>query len=191
MLSVKNICIRDPNATEESTKATKVEMGISGKLHALVEYETVKEAEKAVATLNDENNWRSGLRVEPLLKRMGKYGLGKRSWKGNAPEKNNNGRTTDSSGDKKDAKSNDHTDEIPEQEEAAHSPSEKIERRGRNQGRSRGHKHQNMNGHGHGYVSSVLGSEGINRAPPPGPRMPDGTRGFAIGRGQPPLSNHT
>lgn len=38
-------------------------------LHALVEYETIDLAEKAVAELTDEHNWRSGLRVRLLLRR--------------------------------------------------------------------------------------------------------------------------
>ncbi|KAJ6836594.1 putative la-related protein 6B [Iris pallida] len=39
--------------------------------HAFVEYETVEDAEKAVVELNDERNWRSGLRVRLLHTCMG------------------------------------------------------------------------------------------------------------------------
>lgn len=38
-------------------------------MHALVEYETSQQAEKAVEKLNDERNWRKGLRVRTVLRR--------------------------------------------------------------------------------------------------------------------------
>jgi len=38
-------------------------------------------------------------------------------------------------------------------------------------------------GHGNTPPSHVAEAS----KPPPGPRMPDGTRGFAIGRGRPPV----
>lgn len=38
---------------------------------------------------------------------------------------------------------------------------------------------------GHGGTSSIRTTEPSK--PPPGPKMPDGTRGFAIGRGRPPV----
>lgn len=38
---------------------------------------------------------------------------------------------------------------------------------------------------GHGNTPSAHAAEASK--PPPGPRMPDGTRGFAIGRGRPPV----
>lgn len=40
---------------------------------------------------------------------------------------------------------------------------------------------------GHGTLSSSYGAEGSK--PPPGPKMPDGTRGFTMGRGRPPVSS--
>ncbi|MEI4850439.1 hypothetical protein Q8G46_27650, partial [Klebsiella pneumoniae] len=70
---IKNICIRDTNASREPKNCTIAEKLLSGKLHALVEYETVESAEKAVITLNDEQDWRYGMRVK-LLKQMGKHG---------------------------------------------------------------------------------------------------------------------
>ncbi|XVE90772.1 hypothetical protein DITRI_Ditri20bG0103800 [Diplodiscus trichospermus] len=47
-------------------------MHFSKKLHAFVEYESVELAEKAVAELNDEGNWRTGLRVHLMLGRGSK-----------------------------------------------------------------------------------------------------------------------
>ncbi|XXG67709.1 hypothetical protein AAC387_Pa06g0986 [Persea americana] len=186
---IKNICIRDPHALHESTKTSKAELAISSKLHALVEYETVEAAEKAVATLNDEKNWRSGLRVEFLLKRMGKYGLATRGRKGTVSEKSNSAPVSDAARDAQDPVSSDNHDETHEEEqEEGHLPTEKGGRRGRNRGRGRSHKHHNSNGYGHGSFASGPGSEGLSK-PPPGPKMPDGTRGFTMGRGRPLSSN--
>ncbi|CAI5980078.1 unnamed protein product [Closterium sp. NIES-64] len=42
---------------------------VTNKLHALVEYESVEEAERAVEMLTDENNWRSGLHVRLLIRK--------------------------------------------------------------------------------------------------------------------------
>ncbi|BAT93486.1 hypothetical protein VIGAN_07245400 [Vigna angularis var. angularis] len=39
-------------------------------LHAFVEYESIELAERAVAELNDEGNWRSGLWVRLMHRRM-------------------------------------------------------------------------------------------------------------------------
>ncbi|MQL87268.1 hypothetical protein Taro_019811 [Colocasia esculenta] len=66
--SIKNIRIchpQDPN----TAKSSKGDFLISNKLHALVEYETADQAEKAAERLNDERNWRKGLRVRPMLRR--------------------------------------------------------------------------------------------------------------------------
>jgi La-related protein 7 len=51
-------------------------MLFANKLHAFVEYETLEDAEKAILELNDEKNWRNGLRV-PLLNTCTVKGAGK------------------------------------------------------------------------------------------------------------------
>ncbi|KAJ7552643.1 hypothetical protein O6H91_06G062600 [Diphasiastrum complanatum] len=48
----------------------KADILVSNKLHALVVYESVNEAERAVKELTNESNWRTGLRVRLLLRRM-------------------------------------------------------------------------------------------------------------------------
>lgn len=180
---VKNVCIHDPHSMEKTVKA-KTKLAISTKLHALVEYETVEAAQKAVATLNDEKNWRSGMRVELLLKRMGKYGLTPRGWKAIVSDKFN-APTSDTAGDEQNQNSSDNHDEAQEDgQEEGHPPSEKGGRQGRNRGRGKSHKYHNNNGHGHGSLPLALGNEGTSK-PPPGPKMPDGTRGFTMGRGRP------
>ncbi|KAF5742794.1 RNA-binding protein putative isoform 2 [Tripterygium wilfordii] len=91
--SVKTIrtCQPQPQASSRGTSSAlrmaKADgMHYSNKLHAFVEYESVELAEKAVAELNDEGNWRSGLRVCLMLKRATKsaQALGK---KGNDGER--------------------------------------------------------------------------------------------------------
>ena len=62
--------------------------------------------------------------------------------------------------------------------------------RGRGKGRGRGQYHQNNRGNNVvGTPPSNNSSVGVEASSvnkqPPGPRMPDGTRGFAIGRGKP------
>ncbi|KAK3038747.1 hypothetical protein RJ639_028354 [Escallonia herrerae] len=92
--NIKNICIRDPDAVRQSRKGTTEEKLLSGKLHALVEFETLEAAEKAVATLNDEQDWRYGMRVK-FLKQTSKRELKKKSLKGPDSEKSTSARESD------------------------------------------------------------------------------------------------
>ncbi|KAL5577217.1 hypothetical protein UlMin_018916 [Ulmus minor] len=183
---IKNICVHDLLSVEESSKGDKGEKFFSSKLHALVEYETQEAAEKAVATLNNEEDWRSGMRVK-LLKRMGKYPQRKQPWRGPESEKNNTGRLSDRTGDEETHNPGEHHDDTPDEEDGGHSHKEKNEHRGRNRGRSGRQKHRGNNGMGHGTTWSSHAHEPPK--PPPGPRMPDGTRGFTMGRGRPPISD--
>ncbi|KAL8103460.1 hypothetical protein AgCh_027879 [Apium graveolens] len=70
--NIKNISIRDPNVSRETKSCSVAEKLLCGKLHALVEYESVESAEKAVITLNDERDWRYGMRVKLLKKQVTK-----------------------------------------------------------------------------------------------------------------------
>ncbi|KAG4960247.1 hypothetical protein JHK82_036932 [Glycine max] len=181
--NIKRITIHDPHSTSESAKQhNKQEMLISNKLHALVEYETMEAAEKAVAMLNNEQDWRNGMRVK-LLKGMGKYGHKKQAWKGHHSEKNSS--RPEQTGDEENHGSNDHHEDTHEEEDGDHLSKDKGGQRYRNQGRSRKHKYRAGNGMGHGSAPSTHAAEASKS--PPGPRMPDGTRGFAIGRGRPPV----
>ncbi|KAJ4703848.1 La-related protein like [Melia azedarach] len=185
--NIKNISIRDPHAVDESKKGGKAEYLISSKLHALVEYETVEAAEKAVATLNDEQDWRNGLRVK-LLKRMGMYAQRRQAWRGSDSEKNHSGRTSDPAGEEEHNNLSEHHDDTADEEEGEHLSKEKNGQKSRNRGRSRRQRYRGgTNGMGHGSTSLSHALEPSK--PPPGPRMPDGTRGFTMGRGRPPTSN--
>lgn len=70
--------------------------------------------------------------------------------------------------------------------------------RGRGKGRGRGHYHHHNNSRGNNVIGTPTSSNnsvgmeaGIAKQQPPGPRMPDGTRGFAMGRGKPVAVNIT
>ncbi|KAL2341142.1 hypothetical protein Fmac_009082 [Flemingia macrophylla] len=209
--NIKRISIHDPHSTSESAKHIKQEMLISNKLHALVEYDSVEAAEKAVSMFNNEQDWRNGMQVK-LLKRMVKYGHKKQAWKGSNSEKNSSSHVSEQTGDEEHHGSNEHHEDTLEEE--AFSVSSAMEsryynkpngvltytitialqfqysvdrggQRYRNQGRSRKHKYRAGNGMGHGSTPSTHAAEASK--PPPGPRMPDGTRGFAVGRGRPPV----
>nr|CAD1819904.1 unnamed protein product [Ananas comosus var. bracteatus] len=187
-----------PNGTAPVTnRSAKLDMLFANKLHAFVEYETIDDAEKAVAELNDERNWRSGLRVRLLNRCMTKQGVG-RGRKG--------GHEGDGNGEEEDVSTSDHPHEKhlednsqlsePMHEHVAEESFNEKETgirrgkgRGRGRGRGRGH-HNNRNGGNH-HVGTPPSSHPTHNEPPagankqpPGPRMPDGTRGFTMGRGK-------
>ncbi|TYI78848.1 hypothetical protein E1A91_D06G243000v1 [Gossypium mustelinum] len=178
---IKKISVRDPHAVEETKKTGRADILISSKLHALVEYETIEAAEKAVATLNDEHDWRNGMHVK-LLERKGKHGQRKQAWRGPAHEKNINTQVSDQTGTEEKNASSEYHEDIPDDEDGEHLSKEKNGVRPRNRGRGRRQKNRGTNGHGHGTTSSCHAVEPLK--PPPGPRMPDGTRGFTMGRGR-------
>ncbi|KAJ9565637.1 hypothetical protein OSB04_001603 [Centaurea solstitialis] len=173
---VKKITIHEENATREPRKCSIEEKLLSGKLHAVVAYETVEAAENAVATLNNEQDWRHGMRVK-LLKRRVKAPQRK---KGHDSEKKSNVQA-DPPGDKENQQSSEHPEDLPNEEhDGEHQSREKNGNKGQNWRRSRKQqKYQGPSGMGHG---------GEIPKPPPGPRMPDGTRGFTMGRGRPLVS---
>ncbi|KAJ8645590.1 hypothetical protein MRB53_007338 [Persea americana] len=182
--SVKAVRICHPQ--ESSTpRSSKGDVLISNKLHALVEYETTEQAEKAVEKLNDERNWRKGLRVRMLLRR--------------SPRSVIRGRKSDY--DHFDRNSDD--DEVPPSESLEESPlsteqpaennaeeNSSGSKRGwsRSRGKSRG-RSQSHSGRGllapSPQPSGTIQCEASSKQTPRGPRMPDGTRGFTMGRGKP------
>ncbi|XP_021763908.1 la-related protein 6A [Chenopodium quinoa] len=180
--SIKTISIHDPHAAADSVKRNKAEKLVNGKIYALVEYETVEAAEKAVAALNDETDWRNGLRVQHLQKRKGN-GLGRKVWRESDSEKGGLAQVHVSTKDGK-IHSNVQHDDLDD-EDGEHRSKEGNGQKGRN--RSKGRKYRGNNGMGHGMATTI---ESSNK-PPPGPRMPDGTRGFTMGRGRLPTSCHS
>ncbi|KAI9127000.1 hypothetical protein K1719_001559 [Acacia pycnantha] len=182
--NIKKISIHDPCAIEGSQRSRK-QMIISRKLHALVEYETIEAAEKAAATLNDEQDWRNGMRVK-ILKKTTKHGHKKQAWKGSDSEKNSTStrRASELTGDGEHHSSNEHNEDTHDEEDGEHLSKDKGGQRNRNRGRgSRKHNYRGMHGMGHGSTSSSHHATEAPK-PPPGPKMPDGTRGFTMGRGR-------
>ncbi|XP_022026905.1 la-related protein 6C isoform X2 [Helianthus annuus] len=152
-------------------------------LHALVEYETSEMAEKAVEKLNDERNWRKGLRVRLLLRRSPKSVLKSRK-------------------SEFDGLLDDDIDEaydLPEEssptnviELAIDNNAEEGSKKGWARGRGKS-KIRTSSHNGRGVLSQSPQSSGSTHSEttlspklsPKGPRMPDGTRGFTMGRGKP------
>ncbi|CAO2842201.1 unnamed protein product [Amaranthus hypochondriacus] len=179
--SVKNVSIHDPHGAVNLGKSSKTKKVVSSKVYALVEYETLEAAEKAVATLNDETDWRNGLRVQ-LLQSCKGPAFGRKVWREVDSDKSGNARVTVSTKDEGKKHSTEHHDDALDDKDGENTSKERIARKGRNH--SKGRKYHGNNGMGHGIVSVEISK------PPPGPRMPDGTRGFTMGRGRPPVSSH-
>uniref|UniRef100_A0A1D1ZE07 La-related protein 7 n=1 Tax=Anthurium amnicola TaxID=1678845 RepID=A0A1D1ZE07_9ARAE len=205
--SVKTIRTCYPQTTNGVTSATskpgKMDMFLGNKLHAFVEYETVEEAEKAVVELNDEKNWRSGLRVRLLPRCMTKFGQSRRKvgYEGEGIGDDNDVSTSNQHHEK-------HFDDSLRTIEASlehisddgYHDKEGGARRGRGRGRGakgrgRGQCHPSSNYRvsGYGAATQPSGHPAPAEQPTvtkqlPGPRMPNGTRGFTMGRGKVPCA---
>ncbi|CAN8269039.1 unnamed protein product, partial [Cochlearia groenlandica] len=192
--NVKAIRICHPPETNSSSRP-KGDFLMSNKIHALIEYENTVIADKAVDKLNDERNWRKGLRVRLLLRCSPKSVLKNR--------RNFDGILVD--------------DEMPSYESGEDSPRLHLTEqhldnegdensvgglwsKGRGKGRGRSPRSYVVVGGGgrsFGLGGLVLGSVSPSRSPhesssprtaTKGPRMPDGTRGFTMGRGKSSIS---
>ncbi|KAK7338245.1 hypothetical protein VNO77_18849 [Canavalia gladiata] len=198
--SVKTIRTCPPQTSNSGASSAsrlgKVDgMPLSNKLHAFVEYESVELAERAVAELNDEGNWRSGLRVRLMLRRQSKPALG-RGKKGldievgceedytSVPELQASEKQIEDASFS-DTQLHEHVGE--EHGYDKESGQRKGRSRGRGKGRSRVHCHQNnrVNHSGTPPSNNTIFTDQVIAKQPPGPRMPDGTRGFSMGRGKP------
>ncbi|KAK7354892.1 hypothetical protein VNO80_20463 [Phaseolus coccineus] len=199
--SVKTIRTCPPQTSNSGASSAsrlgKVDgLPLSNKLHAFVEYESVELAERAVAELNDEGNWRSGLRVRLMLRRMSKPSQG-RGKKGldvevgcdedytSVPEPHASEKQLEDASFP-DTQFHEHVGEEHGYEK------ETGQRKGRNRGRGKGrgrvHCHQN-NRVGTPPSNNTIFTDQVIAKQPPGPRMPDGTRGFSMGRGKPVAVN--
>ncbi|KAK6116785.1 hypothetical protein DH2020_049518 [Rehmannia glutinosa] len=204
--SVKSIRTCPPqNSNGGGSSASKSGKGdglnISGKFHAFVEYESVEAAEKAVTELKDEANWRNGLKVRLLLKSAVKPTQTRTKKAGH--EGQTSGKKDEAS--VSEIKEKDLEDSSPQSDAQNHElPLEEnktksnVQRKVRNnvggsgkgkgRGHSRGRPHHPTNG------GNVLGyppleisgnTEKMNIAKGSSvPRMPDGTKGFSVGRGK-------
>ncbi|KOM29080.1 hypothetical protein LR48_Vigan635s000500 [Vigna angularis] len=199
--SVKTIRTCPPQ-TSNSGASSALRLGkvdglpLSNKLHAFVEYESIELAERAVAELNDEGNWRSGLRVRLMHRRMSKPSQG-RGKKGldvevgcdedytSVPEPHASEKQLEDASFP-DTQLHEHAGEDHGYEKET--GQRKGRSRGRGKGRGRVHCHQN-NRVGTPPSNNTIFTDQVIAKQPPGPRMPDGTRGFSMGRGKPVAVN--
>ncbi|KAL6893477.1 hypothetical protein ACP4OV_007575 [Aristida adscensionis] len=174
--SVKNIRICHPQEPS-SARSSKADTNalVSNKLHALIEYETIQQADRAVDKLSDERNWRKGLRVRPVLRRSPKSATRLKNIA--SDEKHSSSQLQMSL----DSASGEH--HLPEQNQEEQHVGEK-----KPWGRGRGRPYaaaaaapQSVHAGAAGHLEPHVASP---RAVPQGPRMPDGTRGFTMGRGR-------
>lgn len=217
--SVKTIRTCYPQTSNGTAPATnrsaKLDMLFANKLHAFVEYETIEDAEKALAELNDERNWRSGLRVRLLHgciksggmkgKKDGEEEDGSTSSHPPSNEKSSHQMVDESSPPPELSHDNAYEDGFNEKDLGSGRRGKGGRGRG-GKGRGRGthmphhHHHSNNNSNNHNHrpgTSNNPGTPTSAHSPthaeqavgatkqPPGPRMPDGTRGFTMGRGKP------
>jgi La-related protein 7 len=210
--SVKTIRTCQPqtsNGGASSTTRTSKSDGIlfSNKLHAFVEYESVELAEKAIAELNEEGNWRNGLRVRLLHRRTTKAGQGRNRSVGHEGEnqrKEDDACTSDQQDPSEkqleelsqpDPRSNNSNEPGEELVNDGSQKKVRAPRRGKGRGRpqqQQQYHHNNRGGHHVGtppsnnntFADQQSSLSLLVKQPPPGPRMPDGTRGFSLGRGK-------
>ncbi|KAH9695715.1 hypothetical protein WN943_024504 [Citrus x changshan-huyou] len=178
--SVKTIRICHPPETNSSR--AKSDFFVSNKLHALVEYESTDIAEKAVEKLNDERNWRKGLRVRVLLRCSPKSVLKtkKSEFEGILDDEE-----ADAAEDSSHPNNQESVAENNNVEENS-GGSKKGWARGRGKGRGRAQSHNSRSLLTPPPQSSNASqNEASAKQTFKGPRMPDGTRGFTMGRGKP------
>ncbi|RLM60700.1 la-related protein 6B-like [Panicum miliaceum] len=165
--SVKSIrtCYPQDGAAAGASKTSRIEMLFANKLHAFVEYGTVEDAEKA------------------------KHGLGQGRKGGDEYAVDEDG--PDTTGHPHDYGTDD-TNQISEahlDHQAEDGYYDKGMRQGRGRGRGgRGRGRGQYYGHSrdaHHPIGTPPSEHPAIPKPPPGPRMPDGTRGFTMGRGKP------
>lgn len=194
--SVKNIRICHPQGSNSSR--CKGDFVISNKIHALVEFESTEIAEKAVEKLNDERNWRKGLRVRLLLRRSPKSVLKNR--KSEFDGIFDDDETSPHSPEESSHAQPSNSDPIPENITTEESPTGSKKGIGRGRGKSRTCPSSPIHS-GRGLLTppppqlsnlsitasgSTTETASAKLTPTKGPRMPDGTRGFTMGRGKPP-----
>ncbi|XP_038694359.1 la-related protein 6C isoform X2 [Tripterygium wilfordii] len=180
--SVKNIRICHPK--ESISTRPKGDFFISNKLHAFVEYESPEIAERAVEKLNDERNWRKGLRVRVLLRCSPKSVLKGRKSDFDAILDEDEPPTCESAEDS----SQPHNAETFTEnngEENLMGPKEGWARgRGKARGRPQSHGKRGLLAPSP-QSAGAIHCEATTKQTSKGPRMPDGTRGFTMGRGKP------
>ncbi|CAA6667525.1 unnamed protein product [Spirodela intermedia] len=170
--SIKNIKVCRPQEPS-AVRSLKGDFVISNKLHALVEYETVDQAERAVERLNDEGNWRKGLRVRIMLRRTPRSVIRGRRTECDPFDVNSEDEETHQSSEPASGTSQPQTGHSIDQNPAA--------------GRRRrpGHPVAVPSAAAAAVAGGSAQGETSGKSSPRGPRMPDGTRGFSWAAGSP------
>ncbi|PRQ23238.1 putative lupus La protein [Rosa chinensis] len=180
--SVKTIRICHPH--ESNSSRSKGDFIISNKLHALVEYETTDIADKAVDKLSDERNWRKGLRVRTLVRRSPKSVLKNRKSEFDILEDDD----TPHYESAEDSSQPSHIDLVIDSMNAEENSMGSKKGWAWGRGKARG---RSASQSGRGLIapspqsSCAIQCEASAKPNTKGPRMPDGTRGFTMGRGKP------
>ncbi|CAN6287668.1 unnamed protein product [Urochloa humidicola] len=184
--SVKNIRICHPQepSSSRSSRSDANALLVSNKLYALIEYETSQQADRAVDRLNDGRNWRKGLRVRAVLRRTAKSVTRLKT----RPDMGHLAASDD-----------ERSPDFPTAAAAAHLPdhSQEDQHAGASKkpwGRGRGSRAHaggaaaaapQATSSTHSAAGASWHLDTSSRHAPQGPRMPDGTRGFTMGRGRP------
>jgi len=177
--SVKTIRICQPQ--EPNSSRSKSDFVISRKLHALIEYEKTETAERAAEKLNDERNWRKGLRVRCLLRRSPKSVLKNRKADFDGYLDDDEGPALEP---QEDSPHQNTSGSVEIEETSIGSKQTWARGRGKSRQRIQLHSTRSLPTQSSHLGSSFLG-EVSSRQTAKGPRMPDGTRGFTMGRGKP------
>ncbi|KDP38238.1 hypothetical protein JCGZ_04881 [Jatropha curcas] len=180
--SVRTIRICHPQ--ESNSSRTKSDFFMSNKLHALVEFESPETAEKAVEKLNDERNWRKGLRVRVLLRCSPKSVLKNRKSEFDGLLDDEELPVPESNEDSSPTNNADSVNESNVEENSGALKKGWARTRGKVRGRGQSHGGRGLLAPPSQSVCS-LQCEASAKHTSRGPRMPDGTRGFTMGRGKP------
>ncbi|GER34192.1 lupus la ribonucleoprotein [Striga asiatica] len=203
--SVRSIRACPPQNQNGSTSKIGKGDGLQfgGKFHVFVEYGSVEVAEKAVTELQDEASWRNSLKVRLLLKPVVKSTHTRTKKVGH--EGQNSGKKDETAVPEMQGSKDIQSEDLVRQSDAKSNeiqPNDNVKSNGQRKGRnsSNGGKGKGR-GHGRGRPhpnlangGSVLGSSHMEassdklmnagKASSPVPRMPDGTKGFSLGRGK-------
>ncbi|KAH1072291.1 hypothetical protein J1N35_024619 [Gossypium stocksii] len=180
--SVKNIRICHPQ--ESNSSKSKTDFFNRNKLHALVEYDSPHIAEKAVEKLNDERNWRKGLRVRLLLGLTPKSVLKTRKSEFDGILDEDDSLLNETSDDSSQPNNTNESTEHNSEDTATGSKKGRAKGRGKGRGRVQNNKHALSP-----QSSNASQCEASAKQISKGPRMPDGTKGFTMGRGKPLTSS--
>ncbi|XP_042393999.1 la-related protein 6A-like isoform X2 [Zingiber officinale] len=180
---ILKITLHNPHLHHKSANNRTSGIIINTKTYALIEYGTAEAAASAITYFNHEDNWRSGMRVELQLTRMGKHGLALKGLKRTYEKKSSAHVEEPNASQEKISIANHEMLALKEEGKQG-----KGAPRNRYKGRGRGRIKQNLCSDARAQQFQQNGHTFANK-PLQWPRMPDGTRGFAFGRGKPEVKS--